>query len=111
MTDRETVVWAPDPFNPASENPRPWLVVSGRDLPYPEQESIAVALTTQSHHTESVRIPSDAWVQGEPRDRSYALPWSVATLKDDIHIAGVQDAVTEAFANRIADATASYLTA
>jgi len=111
MTERGTVVWAPDPFNADSENPRPWLVVSGHSLPYPDEESIAVALTTQSHHTESVRVPSDAWLRGEPRDRSHVLPWSLATLKDDLHVVGVQGEVTDGFANRIADATTSYLTA
>jgi len=111
MTERGTVVWAPDPFNVDSENPRPWLVVSGYSLPYPEEESIAVALTTQSHHAESVRVPSDAWLRGEPRDRSYVLPWSLATLKNDLHVVGVQGEVTDEFANRIADATTAYLTA
>jgi mRNA-degrading endonuclease toxin of MazEF toxin-antitoxin module len=110
MTDRGTVVWAPDPFDPDSENPRPWVVVSGRNLPYPDEGSIAVALTTQGHHGESIRVPSDAWLRGEPHERSFALPWSVATLKDDIDIVGVQGDVTADFADRIADATASYLT-
>jgi hypothetical protein len=110
MTERGTVVWAPDPFNPDSDNPRPWLIVAGHSLPYPDEESIAVALTTQSHHAESIRIPSDAWMRGEPRDQSYALPWSVATLKDDINIVGVQGEVTADFVDRVADATASYLT-
>ncbi len=102
-------MWASDPFNANTENPRPWLVVSGPDLPYPGEESIAVAFTTQSHHTESIRVPSDAWRRGEPRDQSFVLPWSVATLKDEVHVVGAQGSVTDAFTDRIAAATAEYL--
>ena len=61
MISRGTVVWAPDPFNTDSDNPRPWLVVSGTTMPYPDEESIAVAFTTQNHHADSIRVPSDAW--------------------------------------------------
>jgi len=38
-------------------------------------------------------------------------PWSLATLKNDLHVVGVQGEVTDEFANRIADATTAYLTA
>lgn len=91
------------------DNPRPWLVLSTDRLPYPDEESIAVAFTTQSHHSGSVPVPSDAWVRGEPRQRSHVLPWTIATLKDDLHVVGTQGAVTEAFAERVASATISYL--
>lgn len=81
MAERGEVVWAPDPFKSGSGNPRPWLVVSTRQLPYPDEESIAVAFTTQSHHPGSFAVPSEAWVRGEPRTQSYVLPWTVATLR------------------------------
>jgi len=109
VVDRGTVVWAPDPFNADTDNPRPWLVVSGPPLPYADEESIAVALTTQSHHAESIRVPSDGWQRGEPPDRSFVLPWSVATLKDDLHVVGVQGTVTDDFVDRVAESMASYL--
>jgi mRNA-degrading endonuclease toxin of MazEF toxin-antitoxin module len=66
MADRGTVVWAPDPFKMAEGTPRPWLAVSGERMPYPDEESIAVAFTTQSHHASSFAVPSEAWVRGEP---------------------------------------------
>lgn len=109
MADRGAVVWAPDPFKSGGGNPRPWLVVSTENLPYPGEESIAVAFTTQSHHPGSFEVPSEAWIRGEPRTRSYVLPWTVATLKDETHIVGVQGTVTDEFAGRITTALLSYL--
>lgn len=109
MTDRGTVVWAPDPFKTDGGNPRPWLVVSTNRIPYSNQESIAVAFTTQSHHQDSFAVPSEAWIHGEPRQQSYVLPWTVATLKDDIHIAGRQGSVTDEFTEQVTSVTISYL--
>lgn len=109
MAERSDVIWAPDPFKSASGNPRPWLVVADDSLPYPDEESIAVAFTTQSHHPGSFGVPSSAWVQGEPGTPSFVLPWTVATLKDDLHIAGVQGAVTDSFTDRVTDSILSYL--
>lgn len=37
------------------------------------------------------------------------LPWSVATLKDDVHVVGVQGEVTDEFAERLTTALISYL--
>jgi mRNA-degrading endonuclease toxin of MazEF toxin-antitoxin module len=108
MAERGEVVWAPDPFNTNSANPRPWLVVAADRLPYPEEESIAVAFTTQFHHPGSFAVPSDAWTQGEPRQQSYVLPWTLATLKHDLHIVGTQGMVTEEFADKVVTATMSY---
>lgn len=109
MTDRGTVVWAPDPFKTDSENPRPWLVVSGGELPYADQESIAVAFTTQTHHPESMAVPSEAWIRGEPNQQSQVLPWTVATLKHDLHVVGTQGTITAEFTERVASATTSYI--
>ena len=109
MAERGTVVWAPDPFKPNGETPRPWLVVSGEWMPYSDEESIAVAFTTQSHHTNSFAVPSEAWVRGEPGQRSYVLPWTLATLKDDLHVVGRQGSVTNEFTDQVTRATISYL--
>jgi mRNA-degrading endonuclease toxin of MazEF toxin-antitoxin module len=109
MASRGDVVWAPDPFKQGDGNPRPWLVVSTDRLPYRNEESIAVAFTTQSHHRDSFSVPSEAWVRGEPNTQSYVLPWSVATLKDEIHVAGVQGTVTDEFTKRVASALIAYL--
>lgn len=109
MATRGTVVWAPDPFKTDGGNPRPWLIVSDERMPYPETESIAVAFTTQSHHPGSIAVPGEAWIRGEPNQRSHVLPWTVATLKDDPHIVGTQGSVTSEFTDRITTATISYL--
>lgn len=111
MIDRGEVVWAPDPFKTDGGNPRPWLVVSGEQVPYAEEESIAVAFTTQSHHPGSFAVPSKAWIRGEPGQGSHVLPWTVATLKDDVHVVGTQGTVTGEFTDRVAAATISYLDA
>jgi mRNA-degrading endonuclease toxin of MazEF toxin-antitoxin module len=109
MADRGNVVWTPDPFKTDGGNPRPWLVVLGERMPYPNEESIAVAFTMQSHHPGSFSVPSEAWVRGEPGQQSYALPWTVATLKDDLHVVGRQGSVTDEFTERVTAATISYL--
>lgn len=109
MAERGDVVWAPDPFKSRTGNPRPWLVIAADSLPYPDDESIAVAFTTQSHHPGSFTVPSDEWVRGEPGMQSYVLPWTLATLKDDLHIVGVQGEVTDVFTGRVRSATISYL--
>jgi mRNA-degrading endonuclease toxin of MazEF toxin-antitoxin module len=109
MASRGEVVWAPDPFKSGDGNPRPWLVVSAERLPYRNEESIAVAFTTQSHHSDSLVVPSEAWVRGEPDTQSHVLPWSVATLKDEIHVVGVQGTVTAEFTKRVANVLIAYL--
>lgn len=109
MANRGTVVWAPDPFKSDAENPRPWLVISGDQMPYPDEESIAVAFTTQSHHPGSIMVPSDAWIRGEPGQQSYVLPWTVATIKDDLHVVGTQGSTTHEFTEQVTTATISYL--
>ncbi|SEP22318.1 hypothetical protein SAMN05216388_104716 [Halorientalis persicus] len=109
MVDRGTVVWAPDPFKADTGNPRPWLVLSSDQLPYADEESISVAFSTQSHHPGSFVVPSNAWVRGEPGQESYVLPWTVATLKDDVHVVGVQGTVTDVFTDQVVEAVISYL--
>lgn len=108
MVDRRTVVWAPDPFKTDGGNPRPWLVISDERIPYPEKESIVVAFTTQSNHPGSIVVPSEAWIRGEPNQQSYVLPWTVATLKDSLHIVGTQGSVTDEFTDTVTTATVSY---
>lgn len=108
MIERGTVVWAPDPFTSEHGNPRPWLVISGDQLPYPDEESIAVAFTTQTHHPGSFAVPKAAWLRGAPDQQSYVLPWTVATLKNDLHIVGTQGSVADTFTEQVVTATRSY---
>ena len=78
-------------------------------MPYPDEESIAVAFTTQSHHAGSFAVPSEAWVRGEPSQQSYVLPWTLTTLKDDLHVVGRQGSVTDEFTDQVTTTTTSYL--
>ena len=78
-------------------------------MPYPDKESIAVAFTTQSHHAGSVAVPSEAWIREEPGQQSFILPWTVATLKDDLHVVGRQGSVTNEFTEHFTEATITYL--
>jgi len=107
-TNRGDVVWARDPFREGS-NPRPWVVVASSSLPYSAEDSVAVALTTSSHHTNSLQLSADAWAYGNPDRQSYALPWSLATLKTDTDVVGHQGAVTEPFTNRLTARVCSLL--
>lgn len=113
MNKRGTVVWAPDPFktneNGSNQsNPQPWLLVATDRLPYPDEECIAVALTTQTHHPGSFPVSRDDWIRGKPRGTSYVLPWSLATLKHDLHVVGQQGALTATFADRVVSEIVSY---
>jgi mRNA-degrading endonuclease toxin of MazEF toxin-antitoxin module len=56
------------------------LILNTPDHPFAETECVAVALTTQQH-TESVRVPDEAWTVGGSRKQSYVSPWYVTTIK------------------------------
>lgn len=106
--DRNQVVWAPAPFK-SGDTARPWLIVASDRLPYPNEESIAVAFTTQSQHSGSLTVPSDAWVDGEPDRQSHALPWTISTIKDEADIVATQGRVTDEFRRRVVESLCSYL--
>jgi hypothetical protein len=50
-------------------------------------------------------VPNEAWVRGEPGQQSCVLPWTLATLKDDLHVVGRQGSVTD----QVTAATTFYL--
>lgn len=110
MTDgryeRGDVFWAPDPFRTGS-NPELWLVAAADSLPFSGEEYLCLALTT-SDLPENHEI-GDAWLDGnDPTKTSYCSPWVVATIKHG-DIERPQGQVTDAFADRMADACAGYL--
>ena len=109
MAARGEVVWTHDPFRDGGSNPRPWLVVANEALPYPDEECIAVALTTTSLHRGSIRVPEDAWTRGRPSDRGHVLPWCVATVKTDVHVVGTQGTLRPSFVERVVSALVAYL--
>jgi hypothetical protein len=45
----------------------------------------------------SFAVPSEAWIRGEPGQQSFVLPWTVATLKEDLHVVGRQGSVTNEY--------------
>jgi hypothetical protein len=53
----------------------------------------------------------DGWarVRGEPRQQSVVLPWTLATLKVDLHVVGRQGSVTDEFTEQATTATISYV--
>lgn len=102
------VVWAPDPFRDGTR-PRLWLVLAADGLPYAGEEYICAALTT-SDLPANVRV-GDAWLEGRnPRKSSYCSPWVLATIKHRA-VADPQGCVTDAFVERIREASTRYLTA
>jgi hypothetical protein len=54
-------------------------------------------------------VPSEAWIHGEPGQQSFVLPWTVATLKDDLHVVGRQGPVTNEFTEQVTAATITHL--
>jgi mRNA-degrading endonuclease toxin of MazEF toxin-antitoxin module len=109
MAKRGEVVWAPNPFDVENSNPRPWLVVSTDRIPYSEEECMVVALTTQGHHSGSIQVSSEDWLSGEPDRDSYVLPWTVATLKQSLHIVGLQGELRSGLVEETVDAVMWYL--
>ena len=85
------------------------MVVSGERMPQSDEEPTAVAFTTQSHHTSSFAVPSEAWICGELGQQSFVLPWTVATLKDDLQVVGRQGSVTDELTEQVTAATITYL--
>jgi len=70
MVTRGDVGWSPDPFTTDSGNPRAWLVLADESLPYPDQESMAVAFTTQSQ-SRKFRSPRRCMDQRESGDGEF----------------------------------------
>lgn len=109
MGRRGEVVWASDPFRDGA-NPRPWLIVAAESLPYPASDCIAVALSRQSHHPGSISVSSDDWITGYPNTSSFVLPWTVATLKQSIHIVETQGRVQPDLVRLVCDTLVDCLT-
>lgn len=111
VLERGGVIWAPDPFSSENQdkNPRPWLVISTEKVPYPQEECIALALTTQSHHPGSIGITPGDWITGNPDKDSYVLTWTPATLKMEIHVVGTQGKVRDDFVDKVTEKTVSYI--
>lgn len=56
--ERGDVVWGPAP-NKTGPAYRPWVLVSDSSIPFADEESIALGMTT-SERTSGIRVPNDA---------------------------------------------------
>lgn len=103
------VVWAPDPYNEASNGPRPWLVLVAEGLPFRGEEYVCAALTL-SNLDENLVVGDDWIAGGNPNRTSYCSPWVLATVKHDA-IANPQGKVTGDFTEAVIRRSVEYLTA
>jgi mRNA-degrading endonuclease toxin of MazEF toxin-antitoxin module len=75
--ERGDIVWASDPL---SEKGRPMLVLGTPRFPNHGVQLITVLISTKSYHEAALSLRDDDY-QGDPLgERSYVLPWSLATL-------------------------------
>jgi mRNA-degrading endonuclease toxin of MazEF toxin-antitoxin module len=75
--ERGDIVWASDPL---SEKGRPMLVLGTPRFPNHGVQLITVLISTKSYHEAALTLRDDDY-QGDPLgERSYVLPWSLATL-------------------------------
>lgn len=97
---RGDVFWAPDPFRRGSD-PRRWLVLVAEGLPYPGEEYVCAALTTND-------LPAnyevgDEWLTGRnPNESSYCSPWVIGTVTHRA-VANPQGRITTEFTDRMVD--------
>lgn len=76
---RRDLVFAPDPFK-SSSNPRPWLVVSDDEMPFPGD--LLCAACTRSEYDFNYEIRDVHFESGgKPDETTYCSPWLLATLK------------------------------
>ncbi|WP_247729914.1 type II toxin-antitoxin system PemK/MazF family toxin [Halovivax limisalsi] len=80
--ERGTIVYADDPFKGADAG-RPWLVCNTSQMPFAEQQSIALTLTTKTWYDERICIAATDVVDGELPRSSSILPWAIASIERD----------------------------
>ena len=72
------IVAADDPFGNNPE--RPYLIVSNDTVPFPNQECIAVAITT-TERDPAIELTPNRLEQGRLPRKSFVSPWTVVPLK------------------------------
>jgi hypothetical protein len=92
------VFWAPDPFRQGS-NPRLWLILAADSLPYPGEEYICAALTTNDL-PRNVEVDDDWIASQDPDKTSYCSPWVVATIKSGT-VVNPQGGLTKPFTDQM----------
>lgn len=100
------VFWASDSFRQGS-NPRLWLVLVAKELPYPGEEYVSVALTT-SNLPANYEV-GNAWMTGRnPNETSYCSPWVIGTIKQRA-VAGPQGHISTEFTDRMIEQSKTVL--
>jgi mRNA-degrading endonuclease toxin of MazEF toxin-antitoxin module len=102
--ERGDIVWASDPL---SEKGRPMLVLGTPRFPNHGVQLITVLISTKSYHEAALSLRDDDY-QGDPLgERSYVLPWSLATLTSaadvDHYLTSLVNDRTEAVASQVID--------
>ena len=75
--ERGDIVWGTDLL---SDKGRPLLVLGTPRLPNHGTQLITVLISTKTYHEESLTLRDDDYDAEPLGERSYVLPWSLATL-------------------------------
>ena len=79
--ERGHVVLAPDPFEPATDETRPWVVVNNEQHPFDKQQYVVLGLTTRTWYDERIPLDEDDYRhRSAPRDSS-VVPHAIASLQ------------------------------
>jgi mRNA-degrading endonuclease toxin of MazEF toxin-antitoxin module len=100
--ERGDIVWGTDPL---SDKGRPMLVLGAPRLPDHGLQLITVLISTKTYHEESLTLRDDDY-EGDPLgERSYVLPWSLATLNSsaevELYLTSLVDDRTEDVATQL----------
>ncbi len=74
-------VLAPDPFKPADDTTRPWVVVNNESHPFDKQQYVVMALTTRTWYDERIPLSEDAYRHRNAPKESSIVPHAVASLE------------------------------
>ncbi|WP_436903688.1 type II toxin-antitoxin system PemK/MazF family toxin [Halovenus halobia] len=102
--ERGDIVWASDPL---SEKGRPMLVLGTPQFPTHGVQLITVLISTKTYHETTLTLRDDDY-EGDPLgERSYVLPWSLATLNTaadvDHYLTSLVNDRTEDVVNQVID--------
>lgn len=78
--ERGHVVLAPDPFKPADDATRPWVVVNNEHHPFDKQQYVAMGLTTRTWYDEQISLDEDDYRHRIAPRESSIVPHAIASL-------------------------------
>ena len=102
--ERGDIVWASDPL---SEKGRPMLVLGTPQFPAHGVQLITALISTKTYHETALTLRDDDY-EGDPLgERSYVLPWSLATLNSaadvDHYLTSLVDDRTEDVVDQVTE--------